>query len=90
MQLSSVYGQMEDYPNALAVMQLAHSADGREPRRHQAGDLLQSAQHRRPLPLVGYGQVRQLAQGGRHVAGRAYAIVGHHPQQSQPLRTLRS
>jgi tetratricopeptide (TPR) repeat protein len=26
MQLSSVYGQMEDYPNALAVMQLAHSA----------------------------------------------------------------
>ena len=26
MQLSSVYGQMEDYPNALAVMQLAHNA----------------------------------------------------------------
>ena len=26
MQLSSVYGQMEDYPNALAIMQLAHSA----------------------------------------------------------------
>jgi tetratricopeptide (TPR) repeat protein len=26
MQLSSVYGQMEDYPNALAVMQIANSA----------------------------------------------------------------
>jgi tetratricopeptide (TPR) repeat protein len=26
MQLSSVYGQMEDYPNALAAMQLAYSA----------------------------------------------------------------
>jgi tetratricopeptide (TPR) repeat protein len=26
MQLSSIYGQMEDYPNALAVMQLAYSA----------------------------------------------------------------
>jgi tetratricopeptide (TPR) repeat protein len=26
MQLSSVYGQMEDYPNALAIMQLAHNA----------------------------------------------------------------
>ena len=26
MQLSSVYGQMEDYPNALAIMQLANSA----------------------------------------------------------------
>jgi tetratricopeptide (TPR) repeat protein len=26
MQLSSIYGQMEDYPNALAIMQLANSA----------------------------------------------------------------
>ncbi len=26
MQLSSIYGQMEDYPNALAIMQLAYSA----------------------------------------------------------------
>jgi tetratricopeptide (TPR) repeat protein len=26
MQLSSIYGQMEDYSNALAIMQLAHSA----------------------------------------------------------------
>jgi tetratricopeptide (TPR) repeat protein len=47
MQLSSVYGQVEDFPNALAIMQLAHAA----------GLLTEDSEYRRLADLLVFNEV---------------------------------